>query len=329
MPDDAHNESDEALVAKLASGDEETLRALHRRYAPVVFTIASRLVDRPTAEEITQDVFVTLWTKHATFDASRGTLKNWLCQIARNRAANARRHGKSRHLDDRTNDDALTTIADDAASPDEAQWISQRKEALRRAIETLPSDQKTALTLAFFDELSHEQIAATLQTPVGTAKTRIRGAMKRLAPLLLGLVGIGLMVLIWRGDEEQLRTDRALKMVTASDVVPLHLVPPGAPLSPPPAMHGGYRARAGVDLGVLTTSALPPANSGSEYDAWARHGEHWIWLGTVTPKSDGSSLLVAEDPSLTTAPDEIRVTLETKAGAAPNDHVVIAWPPRP
>jgi RNA polymerase sigma factor (sigma-70 family) len=342
MPDDVDAASDEALVAKIASGDEEALRLLHRRYAPVVFTIASRAVDRPTAEEITQDVFVTLWTKHATFDAKRGTLTNWLCQIARNRAANARRHGKSRRSDDHDGEDALTQIEGDDVSPDEAQWTAQRKEALRRAIETLPSVERTALTLAFFDELSHEQIAATLKTPVGTTKTRIRGAIKRLMPLLLGLAVLGVAVDITVHFEKQKsRSDRALKMVTASDVVPLHLVPPGAPASPPPLVHGGYRGRAGSDDGVLTTSALPTPEAGYEYEAWLRHGDRWIWLGNVTPKSDGTSLLVAEDPSLATAPDEIRVTVETDTGArpsrraalheggAPNGPTVLAWPPTP
>jgi RNA polymerase sigma factor (sigma-70 family) len=342
MPDDVDADSDEGLVAKIASGDEEALRLLHRRYAPVVFTIASRAVDRSTAEEITQDVFITLWTKHATFDATRGTLKNWLCQIARNHAANARRHGKSRRSDDHDGDDALTKIVDDSTQADEAQWIAQRKEALRSAIATLPNVERTALTLAFFDELSHEQIAATLKTPVGTTKTRIRGAIKRLMPLLIGLAVLGVVVDITVHFETQKsRSDRALKMVTASDVVPLHLVPPGAPTSPPPIVHGGYRGRVGSDDGVLTTTALPTPDAGYEYDGWLRHGDSWTWLGVVAPKSDGSSLLIAEDPSLATAPDEIRVTVETDTGARPSSRkamhegatpsgpIVLVWPPAP
>lgn len=73
-----------------------------------------------------------------------------------------------------------------------------KKNALRTALDALPSDQRAALTLAFFDELSHEQIAATLRTPLGTTKTRIRGAMKRLMPALLGLVTLALLFAFWK-----------------------------------------------------------------------------------------------------------------------------------
>lgn len=325
MPDDAQKiEDDETLVARISARDEDALRELHRRHAPVVFTIASRLVGRATAEEITQDVFVTLWTKSASFDASRGTLKNWLCQIARRKASNARRAGKARREDRHDHETALDHVADDSAQPDEAQWMAQRRDALRNALDALPSDQRTALTLAFFDELSHEQIAATLQTPLGTTKTRIRGAMKKLMPALLGLVTLTMLILLWKKSErDHTRTDRALQMVTSSDVVPLHLASPD-PSSP--KTHGSYRARAGVDLAVLTASALPTPQNGSETDAWIRHGTKWLFLGALQRRDDGGALLVAQDPSLVSAPDEIRVTTETHAADAPSGPIVIAWP---
>jgi RNA polymerase sigma factor (sigma-70 family) len=292
----------------------------------LVFTIAARIVDRPSAEEITQDVFVTVWTKHQGFDGERGTLKNWLCQIARRKALNVRRKGKARDAQKHDGDEELAHVADEAEQPDEAQWLAQRRDALRGAIDKLPSDQRTALTLAFFDELSHEQIAATLKTPLGTTKTRIRVAMKRLAPALLALLGALLLFVHWRNSErEKSRVDRALQMVTSSDVVPLHLVPSGAAIADHPVIHGSYRGRAGVDVGVLTASALPRLTIGSEYDAWARHGEQWMLLGTLQVRDDGGALLVAEDPSLVAAADEIRVTKETKPGFLPSDAIVIEW----
>ena len=73
-------EPDQSLVARLDRGDQDALRALHRRYAPLVFTVAARFVDAPTAEEVVQDVFFTLWKKHATFDPARGTIKSWMCR---------------------------------------------------------------------------------------------------------------------------------------------------------------------------------------------------------------------------------------------------------
>lgn len=112
-------------------------------------------------------------------------------------------------------------------------------------------------------------------------------------------------------------------MVTASDVVPLHLASPNASS---PKTHGAYRARAGVDLGVLTASALPIAQDGSEYDAWIRHDTKWLFLGTLQRRDDGGALLVAQDPSLVSAPDEIRVTSERHAGNAPSGPVIVVWP---
>jgi RNA polymerase sigma-70 factor (ECF subfamily) len=82
--------------------------------------------------------------------------------------------------------------------PDEAQWAAHRQAALHRAIEALPAPQKRALSLAFFDELTHEQVASVLRTPVGTAKTRIRLAMTRLAPLLVTLLAAVAAVLAVR-----------------------------------------------------------------------------------------------------------------------------------
>ncbi|MEO7110841.1 MAG: sigma-70 family RNA polymerase sigma factor [Polyangiaceae bacterium] len=325
-----HDADDNLLITRIIARDEAALRVLHTRYAPLIFTIAARIVDRASAEEIAQDVFVTLWTKHEQFDAARGSLKNWLCQIARRQALNVRRKGKARDAQNHDGDEALTHVADDAEQPDETQWLAQRRHALRAAIDQLPTHERTALTLAFFDELSHEQIAATLKTPLGTTKTRIRVAMKRLAPALLALLGAVLLFLYWRKSERtQARTDRALQMVTASDVVPLHLVPPGSAIADHPQIHGSYRGRPGVDVGVLTATMLPALAAGNEYDAWLRQGEHWILLGTLQPREDGRALLVADDPALETAPDEVRVTSESHAGPAPSGSIVIAWPPTP
>ncbi|HEX4627655.1 MAG TPA: sigma factor, partial [Gemmatimonadales bacterium] len=81
-------EGDAELVARLGRGDERALRDLHRRYASLVFTVAARTVDAAGAEEVVQDVFMTLWRKPETFDPTRGALKTWLCQVTRRRALN-------------------------------------------------------------------------------------------------------------------------------------------------------------------------------------------------------------------------------------------------
>ena len=87
-------------------------------------------------------------------------------------------------------DAEVDEVADEALEPDEALWRAHRRSALRAAVDALPDEQRRALSLAYFDELTHEQIAAALRVPLGTTKTRIRSAIRRLAPLLAVLAGV-------------------------------------------------------------------------------------------------------------------------------------------
>ena len=297
--------TDEALVARLGVGDQDALRVLHQRYAALVFTVAARFVDAATAEEIVQDVFVTLWKKHETFDAARGAFKGWIVQITRRRALNELRRRKGRGPE---SDDQLADLPDDSFEPDEAEWLAHRREVIRAAVDALPAAQRQALSLAFFDELSHQQIASVLSTPVGTTKTRIRLALKRLAPVLVAvLAATAILLVVRRREERALRNEEALRMVTASDVVPLGLAPvSGAP----PESHGSYRTRPGASVAVLTTSHLPVVAMPEGYFAWAHHADGWRLLGPVTIGNDGRSVTVSEiDPR--TPSDEIRVTRES------------------
>lgn len=313
--------SDEALVARLAQGDEAALRELHHRYAALVFTVAACFVGASTAEEIVQDVFVTLWTKHDSFDAARGAFKPWLVQIARRRALNAVRSAKAQGAHD---DSALGELEAGTIAPDEAGWIAHRQAVIRAAVDALPEAQRKALSLAFFDELTHAQIARILGTPVGTIKTRIRAAMKRLAPVLLvALAGVAIAIVVWRREERAARNESALRMVTASDVIPRRLGP--GPTAPAEA-HGNYRTRRGASVAVLTTSGLPAPVSGQTYVAWAHAPDGWHRLGSVVVESDGRSLLVSEIQPGASPPDRLQVTLETHdTGATPTGTVMLDW----
>jgi RNA polymerase sigma factor (sigma-70 family) len=324
-PSDAR-ESDEALVARVSKGDEDALRALHQRYAALVYTVAARFVDAAAAEEVVQDVFVALWKKAGTFDPARGAFKGWLVQIVRRRAINEIRRAKS-HRDDRADgDDALVRVPDDAMEPDEAQWLAHRRQVLRAAVEALPAPQRQAVSLAFFDELTHEQIASVMGTPLGTTKTRIRLALKRLAPVLVAAFAAAAVLALLRSrDQRAARTEQALRMVTASDVVPLRL---GASPGVPAEAHGSYRARPGAGVAVLTTSHLPAIGAHEAYVAWVRGPRGWRVLGNVVVESDGRSLLVSEVDAAEVTPDELRVTRESGApGASPDGHLVLRWAP--
>jgi RNA polymerase sigma-70 factor (ECF subfamily) len=330
--------NDEELMSELASGRREALGPLHGRYESLVCGLASRSLDRATAEEITQEVFLTVWQKAATFDPARGTFRAWVMQITQSRVINElRRRGRRPRATSDPHGGESQNLADPDPGPAEAVWREHRRAAVRAAVETLPPPQREALCLAFLEDLTHEQVAAFLNLPVGTAKGRIRAGLKSLRFHLAPLVTFGVIlaslitVASLRERAQQLalrRQARALSLVTNSDVVPKRL---GATPGTNPAAHGNYRGMPGFDLAVLTMSHLTPAPPGYEYRAWAFQGGRWTLLGRMRLDSDGRSLIIAEGPELANPPDQLQVTLEpignrALAGAAPTRPPVVRWP---
>jgi RNA polymerase sigma-70 factor (ECF subfamily) len=320
--------SDEALVARVGAGDEAALRALYARHAGLVFSIAARVAPAEAAEDVVQEVFLALWRKSETFDPQKGTFKSWLGRIAKNRALNERRRrAASAGAAAPDPEAALAEVADDAPPPDEARWIAHRQKVLHDAVDALPEAQRRAVSLAFFDELPQSEVASVLGAPLGTVKTRIRLSMKRLAPILAtALLAIAAVLAGWRwrrDEARRAREERALRMVTASDVAPIRL---HAVNGAPDTAHGTYRARRGEGVAVLTTTALPPLGGGERYVGWAREGSAWISFGVIDAAADGRSLSVAEDAALAAPPDELRVTRETRETSAPEGPAVVAWP---
>jgi RNA polymerase sigma-70 factor (ECF subfamily) len=330
-------DDDESLVARIAAGHEEALALLHRRYAGLVFHLAARSLDRTAAEEIVQDVFLTVWRRAAVFDPARGRFRSWLLQIAHRRILNELRSRSRRpRLEPDPGGELAATLPDPSPEPSEAAWEEYRRAVLRAAVEALPPKQRQALGLAFFHELTHEQVAAALDLRLGTAKTRIRAAILRLreqlTPIAVAIalaLGASVATLAVRGlrqDANLAREDRALVVATSSDVVPLHLSPVALDL--PAGSHGSYRARAGSETAVLTVTALPSAPAGRSYQAWARFGARWVRLGSLVPDAGGHGRLIAEDPTLAAPPDELQVTLEsTRTGAEPRGPALLRWRP--
>ena len=316
-------------MKRLANGDEEALRPLHRRYAPIAFGIAARSLGAPAAEEVVQETFFAVWRERATFDPARGSFRSWILQIAHRRVLNELRQRERRPKSDGA-EDAIEGLVDPEADVDASAWRDYQRTAVRRAVESLPDAQRQALTLAFFDDLTHEQVSSFLETPLGTTKTRVRAGLSRLRLALAGLVAAALVIVVGaviaqRRLAQAAMRERALKMVTASDVVAIRI--PAAP-GQPDAVHGNYRSRPGSTLVVLTLSNLPPLGRGETYQAWARFGAtKWVWLGTAVPDEGAKAILVAEDAALATSPDAVEVTIEPAvASSIPGARVVLAWP---
>jgi RNA polymerase sigma-70 factor, ECF subfamily len=178
---------DAAALVRLAEGDERALVSLYRHYGAYVFGLALRILkDRLEAEEVTQDVFSKIWTNAATYRPERGSVLTWVMRIARNRAIDALR---SRNA-------SLAHLKRGLESPDGFEsWSAQRdpvgevamdweRRRVREAVSSLPQEQREALSLAFFSGKTHVEISRVLGEPVGTIKTRIRLAMKKLRAIL-------------------------------------------------------------------------------------------------------------------------------------------------
>jgi RNA polymerase sigma-70 factor (ECF subfamily) len=168
---------DELALARLARGDVEALPELHARFAPLVHAVATRILDDAgLAEECTQDVFVSLWRHAGRYDAGRARPGTWIFGITRNRALELARGRRARPADPRAEVDA----GDVAPAPDDVVARAEAAERIALAMAALPADLYEVLRLAYFDGLSHSEIAARLHLPLGTVKGRIRAALERL-----------------------------------------------------------------------------------------------------------------------------------------------------
>ena len=334
MPSTQNAPRDEELMRQVAEGSAEALGLLHRRFARLIFRLAVQTLDRAAAEDLVQDVFLVVWRNAGRFDPERGTVRAWILQIAHFRLLNElRRRSRQPEIVPDPEGLLLAGFPTGDPGPAETAWQQHRRAVLQSALDSLPPPQREALGLAFLDDLSHEQVAAELGLPLGTAKTRIRAGLQKLrgtlGPRGAALVALCLLAALgirYRSEHATLaRYDRALSMVTSSDSVNLRLAP--VPETPQET-HARYRGRPGVATAVVTFSHFPPAPAGQTYQAWVRHGATWTSLGTVEPDAGGSARLIAEDPTLAALPDSLEVTLEPRAGsAAPSGPVVVAWVP--
>jgi RNA polymerase sigma-70 factor (ECF subfamily) len=164
----------EQLLTALRRREEGALAELYDRYGPSVYAVGLRVTgDAAAAEEISLDAFWQLWQQVERYDASQGSLLNWLLTMARSRAIDRLRARAARKR----------TLAEDPTDaphtnqPEEVAELHQRRQLVRQAMESLSPDQRTALSLAYYEGLSHSQIADRLHEPLGTVKTRIRQAM--------------------------------------------------------------------------------------------------------------------------------------------------------
>jgi RNA polymerase sigma-70 factor (ECF subfamily) len=156
------------------SGDEAAMAELYDRYSAVVYAVALRVLgDTMAAEDVLQEVFLQLWRNPSAFDAARGSLGAWLAVIARNRAIDTLRKRKP----ETDIEDIVVSVASDLASEADR---SRAAEKVRGVLGAMPLAQRSALEMAYFQGLSHSEIANKTGEPLGTIKTRIRAGLMML-----------------------------------------------------------------------------------------------------------------------------------------------------
>ncbi len=168
------------LVARVRAGDQHALAELYDRYSHVVYGVALRILqDTGAAEDILQDIFLQLWRRPDAFDSSRGSLAAWLAVIARHRSIDRLRRR-------RPETDIEECVIAGGVDPRDETERSLVIEKVRVAMNEMSADQRTAMEMAFFQGLTHTEIAEKTGEPLGTIKTRIRSGLQMLRARFAG-----------------------------------------------------------------------------------------------------------------------------------------------
>lgn len=172
-------ETHEELAQKVALGDRRAFLELYDRCAPKVYGLALKIMgDAMTAEEVTQDAFLKLWTRAETFRPGRGSFTGWLLTITRHTALDRyRRESRRPNLVSPTDSESEWDSTPEVpwSSAEESRWRT-----LHFAVQELPDEQRVVIQTAYFHGMSHSEIAEYLGVPLGTVKTRLRLGMEKL-----------------------------------------------------------------------------------------------------------------------------------------------------
>jgi RNA polymerase sigma-70 factor, ECF subfamily len=177
------HDQDAVLARRIRSGDREAVGELYDRYAGIAMAVAIRVLrDRGAAEDVVHDAFVAVWQKIDRFDVAHGSLRSWLLTIVRNRAIDRLR--RVRPAEDVDELDSRSLLRSTPNPTWDAAIASLDRRALAAAVATLPTEQREAVELAYFEGLTYREVAVRMEIPPGTASGRLRLALVKLREAL-------------------------------------------------------------------------------------------------------------------------------------------------
>ena len=182
MPEtpDLRTLADEDLMQLMRRGDSRAFEAVYERHSGAAFSLAYRMVGRGNvAEDVVQEAFLSIWRSGARYERARGSVRTWVLGIVHHRAIDQLRRS-SVHSKRRASDEGIEDRIESGERTDVE--VARRDEAatIRSAMEALPSEQSHVIELAYFGGFTHTEIAAILETPVGTVKGRMRLGLEKL-----------------------------------------------------------------------------------------------------------------------------------------------------
>ena len=172
-----------AALSRIPAGDRAAMQTVYRLTSAKLFGVCLRILgERGEAEDVLQEVYVTVWRKAADFDVGRASPMTWLIAIARNRSIDRLR--ASRQIRNMNPIDAAVDIADATVGADDAMESMQEHARLHGCLDGLAPHERAALRGAFFDGSTYEDLATRMKVPLGTMKSWIRRAMIKLKTCL-------------------------------------------------------------------------------------------------------------------------------------------------
>ncbi|MFD2092326.1 sigma-70 family RNA polymerase sigma factor [Blastococcus deserti] len=190
-PDDAAGDAD--VVRRIRAGDRSAVDDLYERFRRPAFALARRILgDDALAEDVLQEVFLSVWRDPAAFDRGRGSVASWLLAVVHHKAVDAvRREESQRRRQAQAGDELVLDAPTATRDVEEEAWSRMVAEQVRSAMGLLPAGQREALTLAYYGGYTQREVAALTGTPLGTVKTRMLAGMRRLRQELGGPPGGG------------------------------------------------------------------------------------------------------------------------------------------